>query len=91
MTQADRLYELLKDGKPHQTDEILRVVYGSEHMGIARIGARVADLKERGYQILGRSDPENRKLYWYKLLPPEPVKLPPAFEPKKTTNQTLFA
>jgi hypothetical protein len=37
MTQTQRLYELLTDGKPHRTDDILRVVYGSEHNGIARI------------------------------------------------------
>jgi hypothetical protein len=45
MTQTERLYNLLKDNLPHRTDEILRVVYGSEHNGIARIGARIADLK----------------------------------------------
>jgi hypothetical protein len=40
MTQLTRLAELPKDGKPHRTDEILREVYGSEHLGIARVGAR---------------------------------------------------
>lgn len=44
-SQAQRLYELLKDGQPHRTDEILKVVYGSEHLGIARPGARVNDLR----------------------------------------------
>jgi hypothetical protein len=40
MTHTERFYNFLEDGKPHRADEILRVVYGSEHNGIARIGAR---------------------------------------------------
>jgi hypothetical protein len=75
MSQAKLLYELLKDGRPHRTDEILRVVYGSEHQGIARIGARVADLKKgkwpgkKKLTIEGRKDTENPALYWYQLKP----------------------
>jgi hypothetical protein len=90
MTQTDRLLELLKDYKPHRTDEILREVYGSEHMGIARIGARINDLKKRGHNIFGYHDPTNRKLYVYKLVPPEVPILPSAFETPepKVENQT---
>jgi hypothetical protein len=47
MTQTARLLQLLKNYKPHNTVEILREVYGSEHLGIARIGARIADLYVR--------------------------------------------
>ncbi len=57
-------------------------VYGSEHMGIARIGARIADLKELGHHITGYHDPTNRKLYIYKLIPPVVPELPRALEPK---------
>jgi hypothetical protein len=84
MTQTERLYNLLKDGNPHRTDEILRVVYGSEHNGIARIGARVADLKEGRWpgqvrcNIEGYKDPHNQALYFYKLIPPVVPELPPA-------------
>jgi len=53
MTQTARLLQLLKDHKPHRTDEILREVYGSEHLGIARIGARINDLKKLGHDNVG--------------------------------------
>jgi hypothetical protein len=95
MTQTERLYNLLKDGNPHRTDEILRVVYGSEHNGIARIGARVADLKAGKWpgqvkcNIEGYKDRENQALYFYKLIPPRKIELPPAFE-AKTSPQSLF-
>jgi hypothetical protein len=97
MTQTDRLFELLKDHRPHSTLQILRVVYGSEHLGIARIGARVNDLKKLGHHIVGYHDPQNRKIYVYKLIPPQVRELPPAFEPKavppepaKGSNNFLF-
>jgi hypothetical protein len=96
MTQASHLLQLLKDHKPHRTDEILREVYGSEHLGIARIGARIDDLKKLGHHIVGYHDPQNRKLYVYELIPPRVPELLPAFEkppePQKrsNTNQTLF-
>jgi hypothetical protein len=95
MTQTESLYELLKDGLPHRTDEILRVVYGSEHNGLARIGARVDDLKKgkwRGQvrcEIVGYKDPDNQALYFYKLIPPRKIELPPAFA-AKTSPQSLF-
>lgn len=69
-SQTERLYELLKDGQPHRTDEILEKVYGSEHLGIARIGARVADLREK-YEIVGYKDKDNRSLYFYRLIGPK--------------------
>jgi tetrahydromethanopterin S-methyltransferase subunit D len=90
MTQTERLLELLKDHQPHRTDEILLKVYGSQHMGIARIGARIADLKNLGHTITGYHDPRNRKLYIYKLIPPVVPELPPAFEPKTEASATLF-
>lgn len=67
-TQTDRLFNVLSDGYPHRTDEILRKVYGSDHLGIARIGARVADLKQKGYVIPdAKPDPNKPTLYWYRM------------------------
>jgi hypothetical protein len=72
-------------------------VYGSEHNGIARIGARVADLKAGTWPgqfectIEGYHDPENAALYFYKLIPPRKIELPPAFEKRKGSGQNLFA
>ena len=73
-SQTTRLLELLSDGLPHRTDNILQVVYGSEHLGIARIGARIADLRET-YEIIGYKCPERKSLYFYKLLGPKKVEI----------------
>lgn len=81
MSQANRLLQLLADGKVHRTDEILEKVYGGSHLGIARVGARIWDLKSRGHKIIGWKDPDHPSLYFYQLLfaqstekpkPPEP-------------------
>ena len=69
VSQEQRLFELLSDFNPHRTDEILQVVYGSEHLGIARIGARIADLKKKGHKIQGFRDPQHSTLYFYQLEP----------------------
>ena len=68
MSQTDRLFELLISGRPVRTDEILDKVYGLEHSGIARIGARISDLKARGCEITSWPDPEKKSLWWYQLL-----------------------
>lgn len=68
MSQASRLLELLEDGKPHRTDEILKKVYHWEHAGIARIGARIWDLKQKGFPIQGKKDEDKPSLYWYRLI-----------------------
>ena len=59
MTQVDGSPELLKDLKQQNTVEILREVYGSKHLGIARRGARINDLKKLGHHIVGYDDPRN--------------------------------
>jgi hypothetical protein len=79
MSQADKLYDLLSDGKPHRTDEILRVVYGGSHLGLSRATARISDLIKAGSVFLDRNgneitghnvkrgwkDDNNPTLYWY--------------------------
>lgn len=99
ISQTERLWSLLRDARPHRTDEILSVVYGSEHAGIARIGARIADVKKKhNVNIKGHKDKQNPSLYWYQADVPEVLRvdgrvvLPPAFPekaaPKKATNTT---
>ncbi len=94
MSQADKLYELLKDYRPHRTDEILRVVYGSEHAGIARIGARIADVKSKhGVEIHGWKDPERLSLYWYQLVKPQPsgrLFTPAESAPRRSAAEVFF-
>lgn len=81
MSQITRLYELLSDNKAHRTDEICRVVYGGESLGLSRVGARINDLVNLGAEfsdkfgnkITGKNvmrgwrDKNNAKLYWYKM------------------------
>jgi hypothetical protein len=63
----------------------------NRNLGIAKIGAPINDPKKLGHNIIGYHDPENSKLYIYKLIPPEPPKLPPAFKkPEKVEQSQLF-
>lgn len=64
-SQKERLYSLLRDGAWHDTVEILQKVYGGEKAGIARIGARIHDLKQDGYHIEGRD--KTKTIYEYRL------------------------
>lgn len=75
MSQVNKLYNLISDGLPHRTDEILREVYGGEHLGIARIGARIWDLRhKRGLHIRSWTDAEKPSLTWYQLQTQEVVR-----------------
>lgn len=69
LSQTDKLYNLLSDQKPHFTDEILRKVYNSDTLRLARISARIGDIK-KNYTVTidgGRGKGKN-KLYWYKMI-----------------------
>jgi len=68
-SQKEKLYELLKDGFPHRTDEIMEKVYGNDHCGLARVGARIWDLKNAGHAIIGYKDADHPSLYFYRLQP----------------------
>lgn len=69
MSQAHRLWNLLSDGQPHRTDEILQEVYGNDHAGLARVGARIYDIQKKHPEvdITGWHDKDNGKLYWYQM------------------------
>ena len=67
MSQTDRLYNLLLDGRPHRTDEIVREVYGPG-LSLSRVGARIWDIKKKyGVEICGWKDKKVPTLYWYQL------------------------
>jgi len=74
ISQTEKLYTLLKDGRWHSTREILHIVYGSEHFGTARCGARINDLKNGKWsgrahlRIEGKHDPHNPTIYWYRIV-----------------------
>jgi len=68
MSQVLDMYALLSDYKPHSTKEILKEVYGSSHLGIARIGARIYDIKDRfRVQIKSWQDPVRKTIWWYQM------------------------
>ena len=69
MSQTQKLKDLMLDGEPHRTDEIVRIVYGAG-MSLARVGARIYDLKNKfNLNIIGWHDSQNPKLYWYQITP----------------------
>ena len=68
MSQAAVLLNLLSDYEKHSTPEILEKVYGGSHLGIARIGARIFDIKKKyGYEIDCFRDKEKDTVYYYQL------------------------
>jgi len=68
MSQTEKLYNFLKSGEPVRTDFILREVYGGDHLGLARVGARVWDIKKKyKVKIKGWKDKNKKSLYWYQI------------------------
>lgn len=59
---------MLQDNKPHSTIDICKEVYGDEHLGLARVGARIWDLKKK-YRLNIESwrDPKIKTIWWYQL------------------------
>lgn len=85
-SQTDRLYELLKSGRPVRTDEIVAKIYSGG--ALARVGARIADIKAKyGVKIDGHHDLENPKLYWYCMRKVEVPVMPPAFPERPQLKQ----
>lgn len=68
MTQTEKLFHLLRDQKPYRTDKILSQVYGSEHLGIARIAARIYDMKQQyNVEVDCWKDKKTKTLFWYQI------------------------
>lgn len=65
LTQGERLLMLLEDNQWHDTKEILLKVYGNEQLGLSRVGARIYDLKQKGYDIISRH--KKGTIWEYKL------------------------
>ena len=64
-SQKSKLLKLLMDGEFHATPEIQEVVYGSNHLGCARIAARADDLRRDGHIIESRKI--SRTIWEYRL------------------------
>lgn len=70
--QRERLYEVLKDMKPHRTDSLVAAVY-SPGAALARLAGRVFEVKQRlpsGWSIKSWKAPENPVLHYYQLCRP---------------------
>lgn len=71
MSQVEKLSAALEDGRPHRSDELVAAVYGSAHLGLARLAARIHDLKARlpqGQTINSWRDREIETLWWYQIV-----------------------
>ena len=42
-------------------------VYGGDHLGLARVGARIYDLKAKGHEIVSWKDKAVASLHWYQM------------------------
>ncbi len=93
MAQLKRLRDFLSDGRPHDTPSIMREVYGDEHLGIARVGARIHDLRHKhGLTIRAWRDETRRTVTWYQLIPPPTTTVFTARAPPAASMQcALFA
>lgn len=67
MSQVQRLLMVLLDGQPHSSFDLLKEVYEASGPTVARLGARVADIKGMGYDIDSWQDKTNKKMWWYQL------------------------
>jgi Helix-turn-helix domain len=86
MTQKQRVLGRLKEGTWLPMPETL-------HWSppITRLGARIWDLRDEGYEIEERRV-AGRNYSEYRLRPARKIELPPAYKEKpKEINQTLFA
>lgn len=64
-SQKERLLRMLQDGQWHDTPSIQREVYGADHLGVARIGARADDLRNDGHTI--ESKKVSKSVWSYRL------------------------
>ena len=72
LSQTERLYRLLSDGLPHRSDDIQRIICGSDKVGLFRLAARCLDVKHKyGVSLTGRRDREKPTLYWYQMFRPQ--------------------
>jgi len=64
-SQTERILEILSDGQPHPTTEIVRKAYNVRNQSICRLGARIYDLRQRGLDI--ETLPYRGVIFAYKL------------------------
>jgi hypothetical protein len=71
MSQTERLFKLLSDFRVHDTPEILEKVYGSSHLGIARVSARIWDVQRKyGVRIESKKSEKKSSIWEYQMQRP---------------------
>ena len=65
--QLQQILEILMDCEPHRFDEFQQKIFGGIKYGAFRLGARIYDLRKKGYSINGWKDKTNPALYWYQM------------------------
>lgn len=74
-SQLENILQALKDG------EILTPLDALDRFGCFRLGARIKDLRQLGHHIVNLE--KSGHFARYKLIPPEKIILPPAFQASK--------
>lgn len=69
MSQTEKLYTLLLSGEWVTTVQIMELVYGGSHLGLARVGARIFDIKKRPdvERIESRKSKEAETVWEYRM------------------------
>lgn len=65
-TDADFLLRVLRDGRPHNLNEILRRSMAERGCGLT-IHSRASDLRKRGYDVRNWKDGQRGQGSWYRL------------------------
>ncbi len=68
-SQLEKMWDLMRDGNPHSTYQIVAEVYDMSTTTIARVASRVFDMKKKyGVDINSWPDKDNPKMWWYQVV-----------------------
>ncbi len=89
MSNVEAIFAILSDRRAHSSFEIVREVYKQNAPTIARLAARIYDIKKRfGVEVLSWKDHTNPKMTWY-MIPKDVVDVAPARS--EPVQSALFA
>ena len=74
LSQTKIIYDLLLDGEPHSTYEMVNLI--KPDGGLVRISERIREIqKQHGVKINSWSDSDNRSMWWYQIKPIEDLEV----------------
>lgn len=74
-SQTTEILNVLSDHMAHSSFELVERVYHANGPTLARLGARIWDLRQKGWRIDSWRDQVDRSKHWYCLRPKELVQL----------------